>query len=77
MSLSLAELEQLYAEPSVTAYRPEAVLAHLHGGGSIAALCFNLAEPPSATEHNPEYASKLRAVAQRLGLPADYVTSIE
>ena len=28
-------------------------------------------------EHNPLYASKLRRLAERLGLPADYVSSIQ
>jgi hypothetical protein len=76
-SLSHAELELLYSEPSLRAYRPEAVLAHLANGKTLAALCFNLVEAPSTDERNPEYASKLRALAKRLGFPAEYVTSIE
>ena len=76
MSLTLAELERLYSEPSVQAYQPQAVLAHLASGGIIAALCYNLPEPPAANEHNPEYAAKLRAVAQKVGLPAEYVASL-
>jgi hypothetical protein len=70
------EIDRLYAEPSVAAYRPEAVIAQLADRSRIPALCFNL--PPSAeiVEANPEYAEKLRAVASRLGLPADYVASI-
>ena len=43
-SLSHVELERLYSEPSVQAYRPEAVLAHLSNGETLAALCFNLVE---------------------------------
>src|SRR5688572_5127696 len=65
-SLSHSELERLYSEPSVQAYKPEAVLAHLLNGEILAALCFNLVEPPSAGEHNPEYATKLRALAAQL-----------
>jgi hypothetical protein len=76
-SLSHAELEQLYAEPNVSAYRPEAVLAELSDGKVLAALCFNLPEPPSAAERNAEYASKLRSLAGRLNFPADYVASIQ
>ena len=75
-SLSHVELERLYSEPSVQAYRPEAVLAHLSNGETLAALCFNLVEPPSFDERNPDYASKLRALAERLHFPADYVASI-
>lgn len=76
-SLSHNELERLYSEPSVQAYKPEAVLAYLTNGETMAALCYNLAEVPSAGEHNPGYASKLRALAQRLNFPLDYVSSIQ
>lgn len=77
MSLTLAELDRLYSEPSVQAYKPQAVLAQLTSGGTIAALCYNLPEPPAASERNPEYAAKLRVVAEKVGLPPDYVASIE
>lgn len=76
MSLTLRELERLYSEPSVQAYKPRAILAHLATGGTIATLCYNLPEPPAASERNPEYAAKLRAVGKKVGLPADYITSI-
>ena len=75
-SLSHAEVEQLYSEPSVRAYRPEAVLASLSNGEIRAALCFNLPEPPSASERNDDYVFKLLSLAQRLRFPADYIASI-
>jgi hypothetical protein len=75
--LSHTELERLYSEPGVQAYKPEAVLATLLKGETLAALCFNLEEPPSTGEHNPEYAARLRALAARLELPAEYVASIQ
>ena len=75
-SLTHGEVDALYAEASVSVYRPEAVLAQLTGGGVTPALCFNLPTPPAADERNPEYASKLREVAARIGLPPDYVASI-
>ena len=74
--LSHQEVERLYAEPSVSAYRPEAVIAQLADGSTIPALCFNLPPSNETTEANPEYAEKLRTVANRLGLPAEYATSI-
>jgi hypothetical protein len=75
--LSHQEIERLYAEPSVAAYRPEAVIARLADRSSIPALCFNL-PPSSETEQaNPEYAGKLRVVATRLRLPADYIATIQ
>jgi hypothetical protein len=76
-SLSHVELEQLYSEPSMRAYKPEAVLAQLPNGETLAALCFNLVEPPSMQERNPDYASRLRALAERLDFPPEYVASIE
>jgi len=77
MELTHAEIEQLYSDPSVKVYRPEAVLTELADGSTQPALCFDLMEPPRPKEHNWEYAVKLRALAQRLGLPDEYVSSIK
>jgi hypothetical protein len=74
--LSHQEVERLYAEPSVSAYRPEAVIAQLADRSYIAALCFNLPPSNETAEANPEYAEKLRMVANRLGLPAEYAAGI-
>jgi hypothetical protein len=76
MKLSHAELDRLYAEPSVQAYRPEPVLAVDRNGAAVAALCYNLPEPPAPDEQNVEYAAKLRALAERIGLPSSYVGSV-
>lgn len=76
VELTHAEIDQLYAEPTVQAYRPEAVLCELNDGSRIPALCFNLIEPPRPEEANSEYAAKLRGLATRLGLPSDYVNDI-
>ena len=75
-SLTHAEVDALYSETSVSVYRPEAVSAQLEDGSVIAALCFNLPVPPVVTERNPQYVSKLRELADRIGLPPDYVSSI-
>jgi hypothetical protein len=69
-------LERLYSDPTLEDYRSEAVTVNVPGGDSVPALCYNLVEPPSAQEHNPQYAARLRALAQQLGFPADYVASI-
>lgn len=74
-SLTHQEIDSLYEDASVAAYRPEAVLARLKDGSSVPALCFNL-PAPSSTEGNPEYAAKLKALAQRIGLPAKYIAAI-
>ncbi|HEX7318412.1 MAG TPA: gamma-glutamylcyclotransferase family protein [Pyrinomonadaceae bacterium] len=75
-SLTHAEVDALYSDASVNAYRPEAVRARLSDGSGVPALCFNLPAPPATDEHDPLYASKLRQLAARLGLPHDYVASI-
>jgi len=77
MELTHTEIEQLYSEASVRAYRPEAVVAELSDGSHVPALCFNLLVPPAPEEANSEYAAKLRELARRLGLPSDYVQSIK
>jgi Gamma-glutamyl cyclotransferase, AIG2-like len=75
-SLTHREVDALYGEASVSVYRPEAVSARLADGSVIPALCFNLPSPPSIEERNPQYVSKLREVAERIGLPQGYVSSI-
>lgn len=75
-TLTRGEVEALYSEESVSAYRAEVLEARLAGGGAEEVVCFNLPAPPPAGERNPQYASKLRRLAERLGLPADYVSSI-
>src|SRR5262245_557309 len=62
MSLTHTELDRLYAEPSVAAYRPDPVMASLGDGTAVAALCFNLPAVPAGLRSNPEYAAKLRVV---------------
>jgi gamma-glutamyl AIG2-like cyclotransferase len=75
-SLTHAEIDALYSEASLTAYRPEAVLARVDDGSIVPALCFNLPSPPSPDERNADYAARLRTLAERLGLPPAYVSSI-
>jgi hypothetical protein len=76
MNLTHDEIERLYSEASVSAYRPEAVLARLEDDSRVAALCFNLVEPPAGGETNPDYAARLRGLALRLKLPGDYIQLI-
>lgn len=77
LTLTLAELERLYSEPSVQAYRAQPVRVRLEDGGVLSALCYLLPDPPSPQERNPQYAAQLRALAERIGLPPEYVRSIE
>jgi hypothetical protein len=47
MELTHDEIESLYSEASVRAYRPEAVLCELGDGSRVPALCFNLLKKPT------------------------------
>lgn len=76
MPLPLSDLDRLYAETSVQMYRPVAVLVEGTDGTVVPALTYVLPEPPAPDERNPEYAAKLRALAERLGLPPEYAASI-
>ena len=64
--------QPINSTPSIL-WPPNAILL----GGTSAALCYNLAEPPARDAWNPEYASRLRAVALKTGLPADYIASLD
>ncbi|OMH99545.1 hypothetical protein BSN85_36440 [Bradyrhizobium brasilense] len=77
MALTHAEVDRLYSEPTVAAYRPEPVLAQLTDGTAELALCFNLpAASPEGTDRNPAYVAALQAVGRKMGLPESYVVSI-
>jgi hypothetical protein len=76
MDLSHEEIDRLYADPTLHVYRPEAVVCELDEGISVPALCFNLPIAPFPHERNPEYASKLKELARRLGLPQSYIDTI-
>jgi len=74
-SLPLPDLDRLYAEAGVRMSRPVAVLVEARGAVAPA-LAYVLPEPPAPEERDPEYAATLRALAERLGLPAEYTRSI-
>ena len=75
-SLTHAEIDSLYAEASVSVYRPEAVCVAVANDVRVPALCFNLPTTPAANERNPEYAAKLKKIAERVGLPDEYIITI-
>lgn len=77
MHLERKELERLYADPSVSAYRPATVRAVLGDGTVVDALCYNLPQAPSSDPPNRDYARKLHELGIRLGLPAPYLATIK
>jgi Gamma-glutamyl cyclotransferase, AIG2-like len=74
-SLTQHEIAALYSEPSVAEYRPETISA-ITERGIVPALCFNLPSTVPCHERNFEYATRLKALAERIGLPQSYVDSI-
>jgi hypothetical protein len=76
MSLDLEGVERLYADPTVSAYQPQTIQVHLRSGGTSLALCYNLPALPATADRDSGYADRLRAVAHKAGLPAEYVASI-
>lgn len=77
MHLKSEDLERLYAEPSVSAYRPQTVRVVLEGGKTLEAVCYNLPETSSGDPPNRDYARKLHELGTRLGLPESYLATIK
>lgn len=75
ISLTHEDVTRLYAEASVQAYRPEAVLAITENGQNIPALCYNLTTLPTGPA-NHVYAAALLDIARRLGFPEAYQARI-
>lgn len=70
MDLTHEELDLLYSGPVLALYRPEALIVQLTDGKAVAALCYNLAEPPQPGAYNEEYAEKLKRLFRKLGIPS-------
>ena len=66
--LTFADIDALYAEPSVRDYRPEAVLVTREDGRQVPALCYTLPSVADAPR-NTTYAVQLLALAKTLALP--------
>jgi len=77
ISLTHEDITHLYADASVQAYRPEAVLAITDDGRSVPALCYNLPTPPTGPVANRAYAEALLDIARRLGFPDAYQAHIQ
>jgi hypothetical protein len=74
--LAPAELDRLYGQPGLEAYRPETIAVRDLEGARVAATCYNLATAPGPDEANVAYARELREVLIRLGFPRDYADQL-
>lgn len=75
MTLRAADVTALYREPGLADYVAQPVTVALPDGTARPAACYLL--PADKLEGtNPGYAKALLALAQRLGLPADYLREI-
>ncbi len=75
MTIRAEELRALYSEQSVADYVSESVSVVLPDGSVESALCYNL--PVSKLSGtNAQYANSLLALAEKLGLPSDYLQQI-
>ena len=75
MTLSSKEAALLYAEPSVSDYKPEPVVAQLlDSPEAVDALCYNL--PGDSAGSNAAYAKRLAKLVLELELPSAYSEEI-
>ena len=75
MNISSEQAKELYAESSVADYVPESVTVELLDGSEVEASCYNL-PVNKVTGTNKVYAEALWEVANRLGLPENYLVEI-
>ena len=75
MELDDAALATLYSEKSVADYVPVSVVATDEQQQSIPAICYIL-PMVQVRGSNSDYARSLGKVAQKLGLPIDYINEI-
>jgi AIG2-like family len=77
MNLTDAEVDRLYEDPTVRAYRPQIVTAHrIQDGGAVVARCYTLPEGTQPTPPNPAYLERLREIGRRAGLPTAYLDAL-
>ena len=74
MLLDSFALDALYAESSVSAYRPITTTAKADDGAVLTVRCYVLPESQESDRPDAEYAARLCALLVRLGLPTQHVT---
>ena len=76
MAINRADLDHLYAEPSVADYLPEEVEVITGNNEKVRATCYNLPEDALAGT-NATYAAALLQLARELEFPEDYLEHIK
>ncbi len=76
MSLTDQELDILYGEESVSDYIPENLTAVTEKKDSLDVICYNL-PLEKLSGQNKQYAKSLAIVAEKVGLPSDYIREIK
>ena len=75
MELTQQELDRLYSEPSVADYKPQNVEVIINNHKTIDAVLYNVAAKKMEGK-NKDYVIKLMNLANRLGLPEEYIREI-
>jgi hypothetical protein len=75
-ALTRSELDRLYLQPGLEAYRAERIAVRGLDGSDLTAMCYNLGTVPERGEASADYAARLSVVLTRLGFPPEYVTGI-
>ena len=76
MELTDSDLQRLYAEPSVSDYKPEKIRVVTDENDQVDVICYNL--PASmVTGSNLNYARELVELVGSLGFPDSYIQRLE
>lgn len=76
MTLPASDLDAMYAFDTTKHYKPEKVTVKTVEGSVVSACCYNLPVNSSGTI-NKDYLEKLIPTAHKLGLPGDYIKTLE
>ena len=71
-----SELDRLYGQGWVRAYRPEAVIVGTRGGGLVPALCY-IAPPQERALAAGDYLDRIVGAAREHGFPGWYIERLE
>lgn len=76
IKLPKADLAAMYSFETTKQYQPERIQVKTIDGEIVDATCYNLPRNEQAS-FNSEYLEKLLVITRKLGLPGDYIASLE